>query len=310
MHTPDSADRSGNRTKALARAGLAAAVSVARQQGLAADDPRVLSSRGNLIVHLAPAPVVARVATLTAWTRSNPFCWLAREVAVAGYAALQGGPVIPPTDLADPGPHRHDGLALSLWTYRPASPDRAAAAEAGTELARLHIALAGYAGDLPVMSPARDQITEGLAALERERVLDPATVARLRARHRAVLAWLDSLESPAAVLHGDAHAGNLMRSGGRWHWFDLEETCRGPRQWDLAVLAGGQAADATVALAAYAAVSGTRVPAAAELAPFHAARELEGAVWSLGMAHQYPSRYREVATQLLDSVLHADAGAP
>jgi hypothetical protein len=153
---------------------------------------------------------------------------------VAGYAARHGGPVIPPTDLADPGPHHQDGLALSLWTYLPASPDRAAAAEVGTALARLHIALAGYAGDLPVMSPARDQITEGLAALERERALAAATVARLRARQRAVLAGLDGIGSPAAVLHGDAQprhecaqahaaasgaalaAGSGVQCGGRW----------------------------------------------------------------------------------------------
>jgi hypothetical protein len=35
-----------SRARALARAGLAAAVSVAREQGLPADDPHVLSSRG------------------------------------------------------------------------------------------------------------------------------------------------------------------------------------------------------------------------------------------------------------------------
>ena len=88
----------------MTRAGLAAAVRVAREQGLPGDDPEVLSSRGNVIVHLRPAPVVARVATLTAWTRSDPLRWLAREVAVAGYAAGQGGPVVAPTALADPRP--------------------------------------------------------------------------------------------------------------------------------------------------------------------------------------------------------------
>jgi len=57
----------------LTWAGLAAAMRVAREQGLPAEGPRVLSSRGNLPVHLTPAPVVARVATLTAWTRRDPF---------------------------------------------------------------------------------------------------------------------------------------------------------------------------------------------------------------------------------------------
>ncbi len=82
---------SGDRFAEMTHAGLAAAVTVAHAQGLPADDPEVLSSRGNVLVHLRPAPVVARVATLTAWTRSEPFQWLAREVAVAGYAAANGG---------------------------------------------------------------------------------------------------------------------------------------------------------------------------------------------------------------------------
>ncbi len=294
------------RVATLTRAGLAAALAVARQHNLPADDPRVLSSRGNLLVHLAPAPVVARVATLTAWTRRAPFAWLAREVAVSGYAARQGGPVVPPTDLADPGPHRSDVFALSLFSYRPPAEDKPRPAEVGTALAQLHIALAGFAGELPILSPARAQITDALAALERDRVLDDATVAALRARHDAVLAWLAAAPGaagPGIVLHGDAHAGNLMRSGGRWLWLDLEETCRGPRHWDLAVLARSQAAVADAALAAYAEVAGRPAPGPDELAPYLRARELEGAVWSLAMAHQYPARYHEVARTLLDSVL-------
>ena len=42
-----------SRAEALTRAGLAAAVGVAREQGLPADDPQVQSSRGNLLLHLA-----------------------------------------------------------------------------------------------------------------------------------------------------------------------------------------------------------------------------------------------------------------
>jgi hypothetical protein len=71
------------------------------------------------------------------------------------------------------------------------------------------------------------------------------------------------------------------------------------------VLAGSLDTGAVAALEQYAAVTGTPGPAAAELAPFHRARELEGAVWSLGMAHQYPARYQQAAGQLLDRVLGA-----
>ena len=302
----------GGRIAEMTRAGLAAAVRVARGQGLPGDDPQVLSSRGNVVVHLRPAPVVARVATLTAWTRRDPFRWLAREVAVAGFAADHGGPVVAPSALADPGPHWSDGLAVSLWTWVPPSPARPGAAEVGEALARLHLTAAGFPGELPVLSPLRALISDGLAVLEREQAVDPAVLAALRDRHAAILAELDGVTGTALVLHGDAHAGNLLRAGGAvsgtgpgsgWLWIDLEETCHGPRAFDLAVVADHQGADAGATLAAYAAVTGEPLPEPEVLALFTRARRLEGAVWTLGMAYQYPVRYREPARFLLADVL-------
>lgn len=299
------------RLGALIRDGLAAAQTVAREQGLPGGDPAILSCRGNLVVHLAPAPVVAKVATLTAWTRRNPFDWLAREVSVADYAARRGGPVVPPTRLADPGPHRSSGLAVSLWTYLPppgADPAglRPGPADVGVALAALHRALDGYPARLPWLSPALDQVTEGLAALEAGHVLDPARLAALRARHAGIRAGLDRMAATPVVLHGDAHGGNLLAGAGGWLWIDLEETCQGPLGWDLAVLAsvyGTATEESQAALDAYAAASGRPVPGPGALARFARARDLEAAVWALGMAHQYPARYREIADTWLARIL-------
>jgi hypothetical protein len=70
------------------------------------------------------------------------------------------------------------------------------------------------------------------------------------------------------------------------------------------VLVNGLDEDAaSAALGGYAAVTGAAAPDPAELARFGRARELEGAVWTLGMAHQYPARYREPARALLARVL-------
>lgn len=41
-----------------------------------------------------------------------------------------------------------------------------------------------------------------------------------------------------------------------------------------------------------------------------AAGDLEAAVWLVGMAHQYPARYRETARTLLDRVLGNGASDP
>jgi hypothetical protein len=54
-------------------------------------------------------------------------------------------------------------------------------------------------------------------------------------------------------------------------------------------------------------VTGIPLPEPEVLALFTRARRLEGAVWTLGMAYQYPARYREPARFLLADVLGQDA---
>jgi Phosphotransferase enzyme family len=227
--------------------GQAAAVTLMRRLGLPADKPAVLSSRGNLIVHFPAAGTVARVATLTAWQRLRPELWLAREVALAGYVAARGGPVGATAHRADPGPHWQDGFVISLWEHVPPRPVRPSPAEAGAVLARFHRTAAAFPGELGDLSPAREHVTDGLTVLERESVIDPATIAALSVEHARALAALDETgtAAPPIVLHGDAHPGNLLAApeasrtkgdGGGWVWTDLEETARGPAAWDLAVL--------------------------------------------------------------------------
>ena len=98
-------DDGGARIGELTRQGQAAMAAVAQRLGLPVAGAAILSSRGSLLVHLAPAPVVARVSTLSAWSRRDPIAWLAREVAVAGYIAARGGPVTRPASGVDPRPH-------------------------------------------------------------------------------------------------------------------------------------------------------------------------------------------------------------
>jgi aminoglycoside phosphotransferase (APT) family kinase protein len=284
----------------LTTKGQAAAVRLAQRLGLRHSKPVILSNRGNLLLHLAPAPVVFRVATLTARSRRNPFEWLAREVAVAGYVASQGGPAVAPAE--DAGPHWQDGFAISLWEHVRELDTPPGPADVGSALARLHRIARGCPAELGGLNAATDQITDGLAMLQREAVLDTATLAVLRAAHMAALAEMGAAGGEPFVLHGDAHRGNLIAAEGRgWLWIDLEETGRGPAAWDIATMASHYSEqDRRAALHAYAAESGTTIPA---LAPFRRVRDLEAAVWSMCMAHLYPARYREAAQRLLATVL-------
>lgn len=285
---------------------VAAAVATAWELGVTVRDPRVLSARGNVLIHLRPSPVVARVATLTAFTRADPAAWLGREVAVAETGTAAGGPVVAPAPGLDPGPHRRDGLALTLWEHRSLDGRSPAPREVGECLAALHEAAAGHVGELPFLAPALDQVREALALLRPARSVDA-----LAERHAVVVADLPGPD-PATdvVLHGDAHPGNLLhavhtgpaaRDG--WVWTDLEETCRGPVLWDLAVLAGSARVDGGAAVRAWAAVSGSPVPTTAELAPFAAARRIEAAAWALGMAAVDPDRYAARAAELVTAAL-------
>jgi Phosphotransferase enzyme family len=317
-----SSANSGDEIAEVTKAGVAAALAVARDLGLPAEAPRLLSSRGNVLVHLAPAPVVARVATLTGQTRDDPLCWMSREIAAARQLSAAGAPVVAPAQFTDPGPHDRGGLAVSLWTLVPESASiKPSPAQAGVALARLHTAGRDFAGDLPLLAPIRDLIFEGLGILERDRVLDGTTIAGLRARHHAILAEIDAyLDSDQGfadlvpVLHGDAHPGNLLVRQGECVWIDLEETCRGPRAFDLAVLALtydeqrasgarpasaiarlGTSQDAIAALTAYAGEAGVVLPDPAVLGLFARARMLEAVVWICGMARHYPTRYQAQA---------------
>jgi Ser/Thr protein kinase RdoA (MazF antagonist) len=286
----------------LTAGALAAAVAVARELDLDVGQPRILANDQNLLVHLSPAPVVARVATRIAWSRPDPAAWLAREVAVASHAAANGGPVVPPTSQADPGPHRRDGYAMTLWTYVDSDGELASEPEVGEALGQLHVSLRDFPrSDLPDRLPVHAQIENGLAALTRDQVVDAGILERLSAMHLQLSVELDAVSGTDGVIHGDAHPWNLLHTSAGWRWIDMEETGFGAQEFDLAVLAS-KVDDPEAALASYASTVGSAVVAAEMLAPFQRIRELETVVWGLGMAVTDPS-FRETAEDRLKRLL-------
>jgi hypothetical protein len=73
--------------KAGEASSLAAAQAVAREHGVACDEAVRIAAGSNVLVHLKPAPVVARVMTGTAVLHDDAEQWLAREVAVGAFLA-------------------------------------------------------------------------------------------------------------------------------------------------------------------------------------------------------------------------------
>ena len=194
-----------------------------RELGLRVDATRELGSWSNHIVHLAPAPVVARIATLTARIRPGG-AWLDDELAVCAWLAERGAPVLPPTDACDPGPHERDGFRMTLWPYvEPVDPEPA---EAGAELRELHDALGDFPRELRSWDPKPE--VEAIGAY-----LERACAAADGAALRELSSRMTVPKVQEQPIHGDAHLANVL---GPRLWGDWEDVCRGPVEWDVATL--------------------------------------------------------------------------
>jgi phosphotransferase family enzyme len=274
----------------LRERAVSAAVAVARGYGVEVREPRVLSDRSNVIVELAPAPVVARVAGSTADVRPGGAAdWLARDVDLGTYLAADEAEVVPPAAEPPPGPHAKDGLAVAFWRFVDHDRSRPPTArEAGQALRRLHDALAGFPGELPSFAALLDECEALIARLG----LPGAQ--GLRAAFRRIRSEIASARLPSRPLHGDATPSNLLRTPAGLLWTDFEDSCAGPVEWDLACLAISAGPGAAETLAAY----GREHEEALE--PFLEARRLQLAVWTALLAERHPELRARADERLRD----------
>ena len=224
--------------KAGEASALAAAQAVAREHGVACDEAVRISAGSNVLVHLKPAPVVARVMTGTAVLHDDVEQWLAREVAVGAFLAERTDLVVPPSDILPPGPHERDGLWMTLWKFVPhdeqAPPPEPR--ELGRSLRDLHAALADFTGELAPLSEIRDWLERLLAELRPSPPLTQRDLDGLRFDLDALTPAVFESSLPAQALHGDASLSNLLRTDSGLVWNDLEDVCVGPVAWDLSGL--------------------------------------------------------------------------
>lgn len=220
----------------IARA-LAAAKAVALANSVACEEAVVVAARSNVLVHLKPAPVIARVMTGTAMLHGDVERWLAREVAVGAFLA-ERGLAVPPTHVLAPGPHRYDGLWMTFWQFveHDASRPFPRAHELGGSLRELHAALAGFPGELGQLSDVRDWLDRLLAELHPSPGLSRKDGDLLRSHLQELTPTVFESSLPAQAIHGDASISNLLRTDNGLIWNDLEDACVGPVHWDVAGL--------------------------------------------------------------------------
>jgi len=272
----------------LSRRAVAAALAVSRHLGLrCGDEPDVIADGSNVLVHLLPSPVVARIATTTALVRKPPEHWLALDLDLARYLAARNFPVVPPSRELPSGPHHHDGLSLTFWEY--IEHDRsyvASAAEVGPLLRDLHAELRDYRGSLRHLSPF-EEIPQWLSEVEswNNDKVDPADLDMLHRGFSLISADIAALHLPEQPLHGDAHKKNVLKTTNGLLWTDFEDACYGPIEWDLACFVRTSLESRDTALNSYGA--GLDLD---RLIPFFAARDLQGAAWGAILATRFPDR--------------------
>ncbi|MET8799582.1 phosphotransferase [Nocardia sp. NPDC004568] len=230
-------------------AAVDAAVAAGRGLGLTVTEPTVLHDVFSVVVHLAPAPVVARIPTVLPHP-VDPTALARRqrdELDVTWWLAGRGIPVIAPSPLVPREPVRRDGFSMTLWSFVPqdrdTEPDYVANAES---VAELHAAMRSYPGRLEFLSAAEPQfIGDSLARLDRHPTLIGAAELE-RARHewqileplaRSRGAFQDRF--PAVGLqpiHGDSPAVNIFSGLDGNLYADFELVTLGPVEWDLAGL--------------------------------------------------------------------------
>lgn len=226
---------------------LEAVLAVADDLGLAFEAPKVISEGFNLVVQLAPLPIVARVPRLFdepehARTR------LTRDLHVSAHAAALGAPVVAPAAVVAPGPHFRAGWFVGLFDHVNHEPGAITEPESvGMSLRVLHEALAAYAGPLPPFDPVGEPV----------RLLTKAGESPEAEFLRELVPSLEIPEVGGQPLHGDASYRNVLQTPDGPRWIDFETALHGPVEWDLAevvtaVRAFGRPADeADRALGAY-----------------------------------------------------------
>jgi hypothetical protein len=286
--------------KAGEASSLAAAQAVAREHGVACDEAVSIAAGSNVVVHLKPAPVVARVMTGTAVLHDDPEQWLAREVAVAAFLAERTKLAVAPSDILPPGPHERDGLWMTLWKFLPhdAQAPPPEPRELGRSLRALHAALAGFPGDLAPLSEIRDWLERLLAGLRPSPPLTQRDIDWLRLDLDALTPAVFESPSSAQALHGDASIGNLLRTDSGLVWNDLEDVCAGPVAWDVAGLVASARARGHSAKFVDELLAAYGEPGVDGLAPFLEAHALYDVVWQAFEARRRPEAMKRAAASL------------
>lgn len=212
--------------RVVARATAAASL-LAEAGGLEVSETVVVQNSNTLALRLLPCDTFARIASIGQEVA-------ALEVRVAESLAAVAAPIASLDPRVEPRVHERDGFAVTFWSYYRPVTDLGSPAEYADALRRLHAAMRGVAIEAP-------HFTERVAAAERLLTHRHETPALADADR---LLLLDTLHGSGhairthvivdQLLHGEPHPGNLLSTPQGLLFIDLETSCRGPIEFDVA----------------------------------------------------------------------------
>ena len=206
----------------------AVATRVCTQLGLE-DDQELLHLSNNAIIALPSNKLVVRILRSHTLT-DRPF----KTVRLGRWFNDIEAPTIALWDTIDQ-PLTIDGHLVTIWEYLPPQDPEPDATDLGSTLREWHQLTppADIVSQWDPITPARQRIADApqLPTTDKQYLSD----------------WCDHLEphvkrivqqNPTALIHGDAHPGNLLRDkGGQVRLCDFDSTATGPFQVDLAAIA-------------------------------------------------------------------------
>jgi hypothetical protein len=268
---------------------VAAASAIAARRGIAPDEAVVIHSGSNVLVHLRPAPVIARVMTGTVALHDDPASWLTREIAVLEFLA-PSGLAVSPSRFVPPGPYCCDGLWMTFieWVpeVEPAREGRSGvhvddARGLGRMLRQLHDQLRPFDGELNGLRELRQDIERLLSQLRPTDAHQRDAVASLGERLDMLRTTVFESDLPTQTLHGDVSLRNLLRTPRRLVWNDFEDTFRGPAHWDVASAVGSLRIHGADSRSVLAMLEAYGWDDERELGPFLVAQDVYDEIWRL-----------------------------
>ena len=211
---------------------IEAATEIAATYGIKSDVPILLKDSNNTVIHLAPFPVVAKVATSR--VRKQNVSNLAHELNIALHLADSGAPIVPPSAEIPPTVYQYQNLEVTFWQHCAGEireeidhPELVAA------LKQFHAAFDGYQGELKSFT---NKYEECYSLLDSDRLspkLSKADLRFLRQVYKRLSAKLQTFDYECIPAHEEIHSGNVLWMDANPLLIDFESCCLAPREIDF-----------------------------------------------------------------------------